>query len=665
MSTTLEQSQFEPAGLKKEIIGVVSRTGKKERVKKYDPDERPAAPVNLRVNVKVREVKTRLEFKAIPRCDPLTPNTCQADIDKYIFQLRYTNGAGVPQEQDDEGKNVIHTKRLDAKEAFDSDNDEPHVRFASLDKPKTWYIQCRARIQDKHHRKSAWTSWSNPQLPFQTAMPKPPAPVITDLSFFKDNGARETKYEGRVLFNNVQDWDVPGGDHEDDMARYAWKVQVQINGTGSWRLLDKGTIEDVDDDEDDGPTTGKFTFRRVHRRHKYRVKMRSIDRWNRRGDWTAWFPTSSGVNIAQDTPPQVTITRYIDVKKRRGVTWQAPEDATDINNDIKKIEIQIAKSSSFSTITEKHMSTAGHGVYRYLVPRADWDVNHFIRLRTVDGEGDRGPWQPSASGQLLNGVEGDEFDADSPGTIKKHAGPNTPSGWLRANGQSVATALYPALFAEIGYTYGGSGTSFSVPDFRRRSPRGVGTSQNLGDNEGQVEGERADGHGSHKPHKHKHHHKRRRKDHSDDAGGDSQGNATPHDHFISINTSQPSDTVTRATGANNAAGPGHNHSISGFTNNGGNHAHGVTQASRRSPGSPFVGGFGQTAHVAHEDDFVEHSDGASIFQDSLTGGFRNDGTSWNAGTTDDSGNNITIDEVGAASGHKQHGHLRVHFIIKT
>jgi hypothetical protein len=67
----------------------------------------------------------------------------------------------------------------------------------------------------------------------------------------------------------------------------------------------------------------------------------------------------------------------------------------------------------------------------------------------------------------------------------------------------------------------------------------------------------------------------------------------------------------------------------------------------------------------HEDQHVEHGDGASIYQDSLTGGSRFDGTSWDAGTTDVGGSPITIDESGAPSGHKQHGHLRVHFIIKT
>jgi microcystin-dependent protein len=42
------------------------------------------------------------------------------------------------------------------------------------------------------------------------------------------------------------------------------------------------------------------------------------------------------------------------------------------------------------------------------------------------------------------------------------------------NGQSLSKALYPELFAIIGYNYGGSGANFNLPDLRDRSP--VGTS---------------------------------------------------------------------------------------------------------------------------------------------------------------------------------------------
>ncbi len=44
--------------------------------------------------------------------------------------------------------------------------------------------------------------------------------------------------------------------------------------------------------------------------------------------------------------------------------------------------------------------------------------------------------------------------------------------WVRCDGTSYATATYPALFALIGYTYGGVGANFNVPDFRDKQITG-------------------------------------------------------------------------------------------------------------------------------------------------------------------------------------------------
>jgi hypothetical protein len=45
-------------------------------------------------------------------------------------------------------------------------------------------------------------------------------------------------------------------------------------------------------------------------------------------------------------------------------------------------------------------------------------------------------------------------------------------GWLACDGQALATADYPALFGLIGYTYGGSGANFNVPDYNTAAPAG-------------------------------------------------------------------------------------------------------------------------------------------------------------------------------------------------
>jgi len=54
------------------------------------------------------------------------------------------------------------------------------------------------------------------------------------------------------------------------------------------------------------------------------------------------------------------------------------------------------------------------------------------------------------------------------GSLMEWAGGNPPPGWLECNGQTLLAAGYPALFAAIGYTYGGSGASFKVPNCKGR-----------------------------------------------------------------------------------------------------------------------------------------------------------------------------------------------------
>ncbi len=61
------------------------------------------------------------------------------------------------------------------------------------------------------------------------------------------------------------------------------------------------------------------------------------------------------------------------------------------------------------------------------------------------------------------------------GTIVDYAGSTSvtvPSGWQLCAGQSKVVASFPDLFAVIGYTYGGSGPNFSLPDCRGRATFG-------------------------------------------------------------------------------------------------------------------------------------------------------------------------------------------------
>jgi microcystin-dependent protein len=58
------------------------------------------------------------------------------------------------------------------------------------------------------------------------------------------------------------------------------------------------------------------------------------------------------------------------------------------------------------------------------------------------------------------------------GIVVDYAGTTAPSGTRFCDGTSYAVATYPALHAAIGYTFGGAGANFNVPDLRGRATFG-------------------------------------------------------------------------------------------------------------------------------------------------------------------------------------------------
>jgi microcystin-dependent protein len=64
-----------------------------------------------------------------------------------------------------------------------------------------------------------------------------------------------------------------------------------------------------------------------------------------------------------------------------------------------------------------------------------------------------------------------------------------PVGWLQCNGQLVPISEFEALFAILGTTYGGNGTTnFALPNLQGQSPMHWGTSPGLNTVIGQVQG---------------------------------------------------------------------------------------------------------------------------------------------------------------------------------
>lgn len=82
------------------------------------------------------------------------------------------------------------------------------------------------------------------------------------------------------------------------------------------------------------------------------------------------------------------------------------------------------------------------------------------------------------SGLVINGtdLEAASIVTDNFGDVKMSAASTVPSGWLECDGSAVSRTTYSDLFSAIGTSFGsGDGsTTFNIPDFRGRSPLGLG-----------------------------------------------------------------------------------------------------------------------------------------------------------------------------------------------
>jgi microcystin-dependent protein len=61
------------------------------------------------------------------------------------------------------------------------------------------------------------------------------------------------------------------------------------------------------------------------------------------------------------------------------------------------------------------------------------------------------------------------------GVIQMWPTASAPTGFLICNGASLSTSTYASLFSAIGYTFGGSGGTFLLPNYVDRMPIGAGT----------------------------------------------------------------------------------------------------------------------------------------------------------------------------------------------
>ena len=86
----------------------------------------------------------------------------------------------------------------------------------------------------------------------------------------------------------------------------------------------------------------------------------------------------------------------------------------------------------------------------------------------------------TAKAMIDNALSGQPDSGVPSGVMVPFAGKTVPDGWLLCNGASLAKASYPDLFTAIGYTWGGSGNTFYLPNYNGRHILGTTYANNVG-----------------------------------------------------------------------------------------------------------------------------------------------------------------------------------------
>jgi microcystin-dependent protein len=101
----------------------------------------------------------------------------------------------------------------------------------------------------------------------------------------------------------------------------------------------------------------------------------------------------------------------------------------------------------------------------------------------------------SSTGQIiLTGASMGALGQALVGVILPYAKSTPPGGWLPCDGQAYSTIVYSNLFGVLGYTFGGSGNQFNVPDLRGRTVYGFDSNLGFNSDEGQPAGGRGPSH---------------------------------------------------------------------------------------------------------------------------------------------------------------------------
>ena len=189
-------------------------------------DNRSGIPQNVDLSFNVREKKTALEYEAFVTFDAVTTdaNGDPQETASYVIDWVPCTKAGniITDEKVRQHLWAPNDSAID--DPLDPAADYYVILPGNVPRPKVWYWKARVRAVSDGGHKGAWSDWTVPTLPIKDSLPEPPAPTPT-LGFRWKDTAHQPIFSAEVRFDDVNYWDIPGFDYEDDISSYEVMLQ--------------------------------------------------------------------------------------------------------------------------------------------------------------------------------------------------------------------------------------------------------------------------------------------------------------------------------------------------------------------------------------------------------------------------------------------------------
>jgi hypothetical protein len=330
----------------------------------------PKVPANLAVAFLVKEVHHREVWRARVTFDAVTLDVADRPLapERYAAQLRYTNASGVPI--------TIGGASDDVRRGFiDADDTPLKIVFEDLSRPKSWYVQVRVRTMNRVRGQrcySAWSSWTTATQPSSGALAGPPAPSGLVLTFDKVEAGRGKAWRAKARLNQSGQWTPTDGDPV-DIENYIFQLAVSSQSDGTPLL---NTRRGVMVEHDEEQTTARREFRQILGKRWYRVraKARALGRSGAWTSWTAW--ASPGGAPA----PPTGLTWSNPNRSLLTARWTEPVDLTDVD----RYKVEVIRASDSAVVDT---GFTGGTRWTYHIPKADRNINHRVRVRSIEDPG--------------------------------------------------------------------------------------------------------------------------------------------------------------------------------------------------------------------------------------------------------------------------------------